>query len=231
MIDTSVIYQHPRGPPFKASLKWLAQKWLKKEIQTKTGEEGGHDSEEDARTAIELVKLKMDKGESCMPLLVPLLQMLTIPRAPRCAQALDSASLSTTKRRSLNASVAGKTPRPLRSSTTARRGNGTARKRLLPSRARTTMRCVIRRVVLLPVRSRQLTPSLARTDSTRAPRLCRIARPHNRALHGIVAHSRMSVAAASLMNPVNVTALNFLFHSRRVTILDWPGKTACGRGC
>lgn len=64
MIDTSVIYQHPRGPPFKASLKWLAQKWLKKEIQTKTGEEGGHDSEEDARTAIELVKLKMDKGES-----------------------------------------------------------------------------------------------------------------------------------------------------------------------
>lgn len=64
VIDTSVIYQHPRGPPFKASLKWLAQKWLKKEIQTKTGEEGGHDSEEDARTAIELVKLKMDKGES-----------------------------------------------------------------------------------------------------------------------------------------------------------------------
>ncbi|GAA5954462.1 hypothetical protein JCM8115_004597 [Rhodotorula mucilaginosa] len=62
VIDTSVIYQHPRGPPFKASLKWLAQKWLKKEIQTKTGEEGGHDSEEDARTAIELVKLKMDKG-------------------------------------------------------------------------------------------------------------------------------------------------------------------------
>ncbi|BGP53492.1 hypothetical protein JCM8202_001136 [Rhodotorula sphaerocarpa] len=62
VIDTSVIYQHPRGPPFKASLKWLAQKWLKKEIQAKTGEEGGHDSEEDARTAIELVKLKMEKG-------------------------------------------------------------------------------------------------------------------------------------------------------------------------
>ncbi|SCV72379.1 BQ2448_3916 [Microbotryum intermedium] len=33
IIDTSVIYQHPRGPPFKASLKWLAQKWLKREIQ------------------------------------------------------------------------------------------------------------------------------------------------------------------------------------------------------
>ncbi|GAA5955424.1 hypothetical protein JCM3765_006773 [Sporobolomyces pararoseus] len=69
IIDTSVIYQHPRGPPFKASLKWLAQKWLKKEIQTNKSENGegqvvvgGHDSEEDARTCIELLNLKMQKG-------------------------------------------------------------------------------------------------------------------------------------------------------------------------
>ncbi|GAA6034983.1 hypothetical protein JCM8097_002129 [Rhodosporidiobolus ruineniae] len=66
VIDTSVIYQHPRGPPFKASLKWLAQKWLKKEIQVQLPEgEGvvnGHDSEEDARAAVELVRLKMEKG-------------------------------------------------------------------------------------------------------------------------------------------------------------------------
>ncbi|GEM09292.1 RNA exonuclease 1 [Rhodotorula toruloides] len=67
VIDTSVIYQHPRGPPFKASLKWLAQKWLKKDIQMQgTGVDGqpvvGHDSQEDARTAIELLKLKMEKG-------------------------------------------------------------------------------------------------------------------------------------------------------------------------
>ncbi|KAK4704396.1 RNA exonuclease, partial [Phenoliferia sp. Uapishka_3] len=65
VIDTSVIYQHPRGPPFKASLKWLAQKWLKKEIQNVTASElsvGGHDSEEDARTCVELLQLKMQKG-------------------------------------------------------------------------------------------------------------------------------------------------------------------------
>ncbi|GAA5924990.1 RNA exonuclease [Sporobolomyces koalae] len=70
IIDTSVIYQHPRGPPFKASLKWLAQKWLKKEIQTSTSASvegevvtvGGHDSEEDARTCVELLNLKMQKG-------------------------------------------------------------------------------------------------------------------------------------------------------------------------
>ncbi|KAF9559475.1 hypothetical protein EC968_006612 [Mortierella alpina] len=41
-------------------LKWLAQKWLSKKIQT--GGELGHDSEEDARTCMELVKLKIEKG-------------------------------------------------------------------------------------------------------------------------------------------------------------------------
>jgi RNA exonuclease 1 len=71
VIDTSVIYQHPRGPPFKASLKWLAQKWLKKEIQTNVAGDtsvGGHDSEEDARTCVELLNLKMQKGESLLSL-------------------------------------------------------------------------------------------------------------------------------------------------------------------
>ncbi|KAH9813311.1 hypothetical protein DFH28DRAFT_897063 [Melampsora americana] len=64
VIDTSVIYQHPKGLPMKPSLKWLAQKWLNKEIQiTKPGSSiVGHDSEEDARTALELVLKKMEKG-------------------------------------------------------------------------------------------------------------------------------------------------------------------------
>lgn len=67
VIDTSVIYHHTRGPPYKASLKWLAQKWLSKEIQkpSKTADGlqiVGHNSEEDARAAVELVKLKMAKG-------------------------------------------------------------------------------------------------------------------------------------------------------------------------
>ena len=67
VIDTSVIYHHTRGPPYKASLKWLVQKWLSKEIQkpSKTADGlqiVGHNSEEDARAAVELVKLKMAKG-------------------------------------------------------------------------------------------------------------------------------------------------------------------------
>ncbi|EGG04416.1 uncharacterized protein MELLADRAFT_78319 [Melampsora larici-populina 98AG31] len=65
VIDTSVIYQHPKGLPMKPSLKWLAQKWLNKEIQANPPPGSmtlGHDSEEDARTAIELVLKKMEKG-------------------------------------------------------------------------------------------------------------------------------------------------------------------------
>lgn len=61
IIDTAVIYPHPRGPPLKSSLKWLAQKYLGKEIQKGHGATG-HDSAEDARTCLDLVKLKCEKG-------------------------------------------------------------------------------------------------------------------------------------------------------------------------
>lgn len=60
VIDTSVIYQHSRGPPYKPSLKWLAHKWLKRRIQDNVA---GHDSAEDAKTCIDLVKLKCQKGK------------------------------------------------------------------------------------------------------------------------------------------------------------------------
>ncbi|KKZ67459.1 hypothetical protein EMCG_06835 [[Emmonsia] crescens] len=60
IIDTSMIYPHPRGPPLKSSLKWLSQKYLGKEIQKG---QAGHDSIEDARAVLELVKQKCEKGE------------------------------------------------------------------------------------------------------------------------------------------------------------------------
>ncbi|KAA8896389.1 hypothetical protein FN846DRAFT_783696 [Sphaerosporella brunnea] len=62
IIDTSVIYHHTRGPPYKASLKWLTQRFLKREIQ-KTSI-AGHNSIEDARACLDLLKLKLDKGKS-----------------------------------------------------------------------------------------------------------------------------------------------------------------------
>ncbi|KAL8931991.1 MAG: hypothetical protein Q9216_006998 [Gyalolechia sp. 2 TL-2023] len=61
IVDTSVLYQHPRGPPLKSSLKWLAQKYLGREIQKGHGT-CGHDSVEDGRACLDLVKMKCEKG-------------------------------------------------------------------------------------------------------------------------------------------------------------------------
>ncbi|GIC85624.1 RNA exonuclease [Aspergillus udagawae] len=60
IVDTAIVYPHPRGPPLKCSLKWLTQKYLGKEIQKG---QTGHDSVEDARAVLELVKQKCEKGE------------------------------------------------------------------------------------------------------------------------------------------------------------------------
>lgn len=60
IVDTSIIYPHPRGLPLRSSLKFLANRYLKREIQ----KEGvnGHDSVEDARAVLDLVRLKCEKG-------------------------------------------------------------------------------------------------------------------------------------------------------------------------
>ncbi|KAG9238267.1 hypothetical protein BJ875DRAFT_368238 [Amylocarpus encephaloides] len=60
IIDTALLYPHPRGPPLKSSLKWLAQRYLNREIQK--GGAAGHDSIEDARTCLDLLKQKCEKG-------------------------------------------------------------------------------------------------------------------------------------------------------------------------
>lgn len=63
IIDTALLFPHPRGPPLKSSLKWLAQKYLSREIQKGHGSTG-HDSIEDARACLDLVKQKCEKGKS-----------------------------------------------------------------------------------------------------------------------------------------------------------------------
>ncbi|TKA63615.1 hypothetical protein B0A49_10434 [Cryomyces minteri] len=62
VIDTAFLYPHPRGPPLKSSLKWLSQKYLTREIQKGHGSQG-HDSVEDARACLDLVKQKCEKGK------------------------------------------------------------------------------------------------------------------------------------------------------------------------
>ena len=59
VIDTSLIYSHSRGPPFKASLKWLCEKYLHRAIQT---QDSGHDSVQDAIATLELALLKLQHG-------------------------------------------------------------------------------------------------------------------------------------------------------------------------
>ncbi|RVD82779.1 uncharacterized protein DFL_007193 [Arthrobotrys flagrans] len=61
IVDTSVIYDHPRGKPMKPSLKWLSLKFLKREIQAYGSK--GHDSIEDCTACLDLVKLKLEKGK------------------------------------------------------------------------------------------------------------------------------------------------------------------------
>ncbi|KAH8102678.1 hypothetical protein BXZ70DRAFT_929419 [Cristinia sonorae] len=60
VIDTALIYHHPRGRPLKPGLAWLTKKWCGREIQNRG--EGGHDPEEDARACLDLLKKKVDNG-------------------------------------------------------------------------------------------------------------------------------------------------------------------------
>ncbi|KAI5294735.1 hypothetical protein KEM52_003331 [Ascosphaera acerosa] len=61
IIDTALLYPHPRGPPLKSSLKWLCSRYLNKQIQKGTQ---GHDSTEDAVAVLDLVKKKCEHGDS-----------------------------------------------------------------------------------------------------------------------------------------------------------------------
>lgn len=60
VIDTAVLYKHPRGGSHKTALRILAKRFLSKEIQQS---ENGHDSIEDARAAMELALLKINHGK------------------------------------------------------------------------------------------------------------------------------------------------------------------------
>ncbi len=57
VIDTVLLYPHPRGLPLRYGLRMLVSKHLDRNIQM--GGEQGHDSREDARAAGDLVRLKV----------------------------------------------------------------------------------------------------------------------------------------------------------------------------
>src|SRR5688572_19635045 len=53
LVDTSILYPHVTGLPRRNKLVWLAQKYLRREIQKGAN---GHDSAEDAQAALDLIK-------------------------------------------------------------------------------------------------------------------------------------------------------------------------------
>ncbi|XP_013643766.2 small RNA degrading nuclease 5-like [Brassica napus] len=59
VIDTSVLYKHPRSGSHKTKLRVLAKKFLAREIQMS---ESGHDSVEDAKAAMDLALMKIKYG-------------------------------------------------------------------------------------------------------------------------------------------------------------------------
>ncbi|KAJ1480128.1 hypothetical protein T484DRAFT_1811738, partial [Baffinella frigidus] len=58
VIDTSVLYPHPRGGPYKNSLNFLVKSHLRREMDRKAG----HCSIDDATACMDLVLLKLTKG-------------------------------------------------------------------------------------------------------------------------------------------------------------------------
>ncbi|KAI8374099.1 hypothetical protein EDC96DRAFT_498536 [Choanephora cucurbitarum] len=63
-VDTSLIYDHHKGPPYKPSLRFLARNYLKRQIQHRNETRVGHDSAEDARATLDLFKLKLNNKVS-----------------------------------------------------------------------------------------------------------------------------------------------------------------------
>jgi len=56
VVDTSVVFPHKMGPPYKRALKFLAADHLKRIIQNDVG---GHDSCEDSLACLDLMKMKV----------------------------------------------------------------------------------------------------------------------------------------------------------------------------
>lgn len=57
IVDTSLIYPHPKGEGYKQALRVLAERFLKRKIQS-----GTHDSLDDARATMDLALLKFKHG-------------------------------------------------------------------------------------------------------------------------------------------------------------------------
>ena len=65
IVDTAVLFPHNRGLPMRNKLKYIVERFLRREIQVDGGDSGlqGHDSAIDARCAAELCRHKIKEAE------------------------------------------------------------------------------------------------------------------------------------------------------------------------
>jgi DNA polymerase III epsilon subunit-like protein len=86
-VDTAVMYAHPIGFPHRHKLKYLAKEFLKINIQNASSNLSGkgHSSVEDARVALQLMKLKVEHGP-----LFGIKNHQDVPREPLVAKIPES---------------------------------------------------------------------------------------------------------------------------------------------
>jgi RNA exonuclease 1 len=82
-LDSAVLFPNPRGPPFRSSLRVLAQRLLGRAIQ-----QGAHDSCEDAEVALQAVRLKLRGGPTLGSLKQGCSHLLELLAAKRRSTAL-----------------------------------------------------------------------------------------------------------------------------------------------
>jgi RNA exonuclease 1 len=105
-VDTSLLYDHHRGPPYKPSLRFLARNYLKRHIQDRNEAHVGHDSAEDARATLDLFKLKLKNKPSFgrFKQTELIMDRLLANRPSRASAILES---STSSKRSFGSSQGG----------------------------------------------------------------------------------------------------------------------------
>ncbi|KAL5560469.1 hypothetical protein UlMin_036680 [Ulmus minor] len=92
VIDTAVLYKHPRGGSHKSALRVLTMRFLSREIQQSGN---GHDSIEDARAALELALLKIRHGPDfgSQPSLIRKKLLTVLSESGRISSIIDDVSI------------------------------------------------------------------------------------------------------------------------------------------
>lgn len=122
VLDSSILYPHPKGPPMKSALRHLVKRYLHREIQTSSD---GHDSSEDAIAALDLVNLKLREGPNFgvnQTSGETIFQVMTRSRKP-CTMVADPKIIRKFLKSSLSAVPCSSDPEVVKATKKAAKGN------------------------------------------------------------------------------------------------------------